>query len=91
MVGYNKLITKDFKIEKDAIPLEKRKKTFNELVEEKYFEFKNLKQKINPNNLMYRYKTEGIGPKDFSNYQNLIYLFISLRDGNISPREVIKD
>ena len=91
MVVYNKLIKKDLKIEKDAIPLEKRKKTFNKLVEEKYFEFKKLKQKINPNNLIYRYKTEGISPKDFSNYQNLIYLFISLRDGNINPREVIKD
>ena len=78
MVVYNKLIKKDFKIEKDAIPLEKRKKTFNELVQEKHFEFKNLKQKINPNNLIYRYKTEGISPKDFSNYQKFdicIYKF----------------
>ena len=91
LVVYNKLIKKGLKIEKDAIPLEKRKKTFNKLVEEKYFEFKKLKQKLNPNNLIYRYKTEGISPKDFSNYQNLIYLFISLRDGNINPREVIKD
>ena len=35
---------------------------------------------------MYRYKTEGISPKDFSNYQNPIELFINLRDGNINQR-----
>ena len=29
--------------------------------------------------------------KDFFNYQNPINLFINLRDGNINPREVIKD
>ena len=30
-------------------------------------------------------------PNNFSNYQNLIDLFINLRDGNINPREVLKD
>ena len=29
--------------------------------------------------------------KDFFNNQNPINLFINLRDGNINPREVIKD
>ena len=41
--------------------------------------------------MIYRYKTEGISPNNFSNYQNLIDLFINLRDGNINPREVLKD
>ena len=29
-------------------------------------------------------------PKDFRNYQNLIQLFIHLRDGNIKLKEVLK-
>ena len=66
----------------------KDKKIFNELDEEKSYKFQNLKEKINPNNLIYKYKTEGRNPKDFSNYQNLIDLFRNLRDGNVSPREV---
>ena len=37
------------------------------------------------------YKTEGISPKDVSNYQNSIDLFVNLRDRNINPREVLKD
>ena len=39
---------------------------------------------------MYTYKTEGRSPKYFSNYQNLIDLFIDLRYGNINPKEVLK-
>ena len=64
---------------------------FNKLVGEKSFKFQNLKEKIYPNNLIYRYITEGKSPKDFSNYHNLIDLFINLRDGNINPRDVLKD
>ena len=41
--------------------------------------------------MIYKYKTEGRSPKDFSNYQNPIDLFINLRDGNINPRDVLKD
>ena len=41
--------------------------------------------------MIYRYKIEGMSPEDFSNYENLIDLFIDLRDGNINPREVLKD
>ena len=54
----------------------KTKKIFNELVKEKYLEFQNLKEKMNPNSLIYKYKTEAISPKGFSNYQNVIDLFI---------------
>ena len=36
-------------------------------------------------------KTEEISPKDFSNYQNLIELFKDLTDGNVNPKEVLKD
>ena len=69
----------------------KKKKTFNELVAEKSFEFQNLKEKGNLNNFIYRYKTEGISRKDFNDYQNLIDFFINLRDGNINPTELLKD
>ena len=33
-------------------------------------EFKNLEKRINLDNLIYNYKTEGRGLKDFKNYQN---------------------
>ena len=84
-------LLKVFNIDKDCVSLKKQKQIFNELVEEKSFEFQNLKEKFNPNNLIYRYKTEGIISKDFSNYQNPIDLIINLRDGNISPWELLKD
>ena len=69
----------------------KDEKEINELIEEKSFVFQNLKENVDPNNLMSRYRTEGISPKDFSNYQNLMDLFINLRDGSINAREVLKD
>ena len=54
--------------------------------------FLNLeKKKINSENLIYKYKTIGISPKYFSSYQNPIKLFKDLRDGNINPKEVLKD
>ena len=41
--------------------------------------------------MTYKYKTEGRSPKDFSGYQNPVDLFINLRDGNVNPREVLKN
>ena len=41
--------------------------------------------------MIYKYKTEARSPKDFRNYQNPIELFKNLRDGNINPKEVLKD
>ena len=41
--------------------------------------------------MIYKYKTEGRSLEDFSNYQNAIDLFINLRDGNVNPREVLKN
>ena len=67
------------------------KEKFNKLVEEKYYEFQHLKEKINPNNLIYNYKTEGKISTDFSGYQNPIDIFINLSDGNVNPREVLKN
>ena len=58
-------IRKDFNIGGDNIPLGEQKKVFNELVEGRPSEFKGLEKRINPDNLIYKYKTEGISPKDF--------------------------
>ena len=51
----------------------------------------NLEEKINYDNLIYKYKTKRISPKDFSNYQNPMELFKDLRDSNINRKEVLKD
>ena len=67
------------------------KKIFNRLVEEKSYEFQNLKEKINPNNLIYKYKTQGRSPKEFIDYQNMIDLFIGFRDVNVNLQEVLKN
>ena len=37
---------------------------------------------------MYEHKTKGRSPKDCSDYQHLIELFINLRDGSVSPRKM---
>ena len=41
--------------------------------------------------MIYNYKTKGRSPKDFNNYQNPIDLFINLGDGDINPKEVLKN
>ena len=41
--------------------------------------------------MIYKYKTERKSSKDFSNYQNVMYLFIHLIDGNVNPQEVLKN
>ena len=46
----------------------KNKRISNELVKERSSEFRNLEKKINPDNLIYKYKTDGMSPKDFSGY-----------------------
>ena len=85
------LLKKDLNIDiwRQYTPL--KRKIFNELVEERSFEFKDLEKRINPDNLIHKYKTEGISPKDFRNSQSLIELFKDLRDGNTDPKEALKD
>ena len=90
MVQSNELIIKDVNIDRDSIP-RKEKKYIYELAQEGPYEFKNLEKRINPDNLIYNYKTKSISLKDFRNYQNPIELFKDLRDDNINPKEVLKD
>ena len=86
----NELIKKDFNIDREYTTWW-TKNVFNRLVEEKSYEFLNLKEKINPNNLIYYYKNEGRRSKNFSGYQNSIDLLINLRDGYVNPREILKN
>ena len=53
----NEFIKKDFNIDNDSIPLDEQKK-FSRLVEEKSYEFQDLKEKNYPNNLISNNKTE---------------------------------
>ena len=62
---------------------------FNELIEKGSSEF--LEGGIKRDNLIYKYKTEGRSRKDFRSYQNTIDLFNNLKDGNINPKEVLKN
>ena len=41
--------------------------------------------------MIYKYKTKGKSLKDFSNYQNVMYFFIHLIEGNVNPGEVLKN
>lgn len=50
-----------------------------------------IQKKINPDYLIYKYKTKRISPEDFGNFQNPIDLFKDLRDGNINPKKVLKN
>ena len=55
-VESNELAKKDFNINTDSIPFDEQKKIFNELIEERSSEFKDLEKRINPDNLIYKYK-----------------------------------
>ena len=50
-----------------------------------------MEKRINENNLIYKYKTEGMCPKYFSDNKNPIDSFKNLRDGIINPKEVLKN
>ena len=50
-----------------------------------------MKDEIDPNNLVYTLKTDGNESIDFENYQMPLKLFEHLRDGNINPKEVLKN
>ena len=62
----------------------------NEPLNEKAHEFYNSKDKINPNNINYKFKTKGNRPKDLRFYQKQLELFKHLRYGDVNPKEVLK-
>ena len=84
LVESNELVNNDFNIDRDILALEKQR--------ERSSGFRHLQKKKNdPDHMVSMYKTEGKSPKDFRNYQNLIELFKDLKDGNINPKELLKD
>ena len=86
----NEVIKKGFKNDRDSIPLEEQKKYLINLLRKGLLNF-GIQKTVNSDNFIYMYKTEEISPEDFTNYQNPIYLFKNLRDGNLNPREVLKN
>ena len=67
---YNELVQNDFNIHRDRVPLKKPKFTFNQFLAERVYESDGVKDKINPNELIYNFKTEYRSPKDLKSYQN---------------------
>ena len=62
------------------------------LLQKKSHEFQNLKENINLNNLIYKYKTDGRSLiMKFSNYGNWINILINVRDCNLNPRGTLKN
>ena len=65
----NEAAKNDFNIDRSGVTHEKQKEIFNELVKERGLEFSGIKDKIDPNNLVCTFKTDGNEPKDFKNYK----------------------
>ena len=87
----NKAAKNDFNIDRTGVTHEKQKEIFNELVKERALEFSDIKDKLDPNNLVYTFKTDENEPKDFGNYKTPLKLFEDLRDGNINSKEELKN
>ena len=81
IIESNEVFKNDFNIDKSDVSHEKQNEIFNRLVKERALEFSDIKDKIDPNNLVYVDKTEGNNPKDFRNYRTPLKLFEDLRDG----------
>ena len=91
IIEWNEIGKNDFNIDRSGVLLDKQKETFNELVRERALEFSDIKDKIDPNNLIYVYSTGKSNPKGFGNYQMPMKLFEDLRDGEIDPKEILKN
>ena len=63
----------------------------NKLLAESASEFVGIKEKINPNKLIYEFKTEGKISEKFRDYRMPLELFENLRDGDLNPKEVLKN
>ena len=69
----------------------KRKtKIFNKLAKERALEFADIKNKIDPNNLVYMFKGSENKSNDFGSYQIPWKLIEDLRDGDINSKEALK-
>ena len=75
----------------EVLHIKKQKEIFNGFVKKRALEFSDIKDKFDPNNLGYTFKTDGNEPKDCRNYKTPLKLFEDLRDGNINPKEALKN
>ena len=60
-------------------------------MKEKALEFADVKDKIDPNNLVYSFKSSENEPKDFGNHHMQLKLIEDVKDGNMNPKEVLKN
>ena len=91
IIESNEIGKNDFNIDRSGVLLDKQKEIFNDLVRERALEFSDIKDKIDPNNPVYVYSTGKRNPKGFGNYQMPLKLFEDLRDGEIDPKEILKN
>ena len=63
-VESNEVIKNDFTINRDSVSFRKQKKICNRLLAERASQFVDIKDKINPNKLIYEFKTEEKISKD---------------------------
>ena len=68
VIESNEVAKNDFNIDRNGVSNEKQKEIFNRLVEGRGHEFSDIKDKIDPNKLVYKVKTGVNEPKDFRNY-----------------------
>ena len=91
IVESNEVIKNDFSIDRSGVSHEKQKEIFNKFVKERALEFAVVKDRIDPNNLIYSYKTKGNIPKDFGYYQIPWKLFEDVRDGDVNSKDVLSN
>ena len=72
-------------------PLAKQKEVSNKFLAGNASEFDDITGKINSNKFINQFRTEKKIPKAFSDYRMPIELFEDLRDGNVDPKEVLKN
>ena len=80
-----------FNTDRSGVSLDKQEEIFNELLRERALEFYDIKDKIDPNNLVYVQSTAKNNPKDFGKYQMPMKLFEDLRDGQIDKKDEFKN
>ena len=85
--GQVKTIKKSIYDNEDNQLISKQKEIFNELVDETLEEITDLDEKINDDNLIYRYKGRTADAK-FDKFDNALDIINKIRNGEISPTDV---
>ena len=71
----------DFNIDRSGASHEKQKEVFNRFVNERALQYTDIKDKIDPKKLVYKFSRSENLPKGFGNYQMPLKLLGDLRDG----------